>query len=209
MTQPNAKKSVWIHHTIAGFAAGMFLLITAPVWSADAAVRVADGAKPAELSVAPLDHIAYPDDRPAWLSDKPSMGKSDCKIVVVSSPSDTIEESLEDLSWMQRAAIATYVASMVGAGGEFDFYAPSDEELERDIVTRRYTGELTQGDAKKFESAVELRFTQSKQAEIRAAWNNIEVGDRLKSLGGLTSLGLVFLMCSSGLIGIVGRRFAK
>ncbi|TWU57928.1 hypothetical protein [Rubripirellula reticaptiva] len=198
---------------IMGGTAWLVLVMVTSAWSAEESSTTGSKPEPAQLSVAPLDHIEYPDDRPQWLvenkslDEEPSVRGVDHKIVIVSLPCDSAEQSLEELQWMQRAAIATYVSQMVDAGGEFDFYSPSDEEIENDLISKRYTGQVVQGDSTRYESAVELHFDSKKRDEIRVAWKNIEVGDRLKALGGLTTVGLVLLICTSGLLGIVSRRF--
>ncbi|MGB7326951.1 MAG: hypothetical protein WBD31_18900 [Rubripirellula sp.] len=192
---------------ILGGTAWLVLVMVTSAWSADESSSTESKPEPAQLSVAPLDHIEYPDDRPDWLDEKPSVRGVDHKIVIVSLPCDSAEQSLEELRWMQRAAIATYVSQLVDAGGEFDFYSPSDEETENELIAKRYTGQVVQGDSTRYESAVELHFDSKKRDEIRIAWKNVEVGDRLKALGGLTTVGLVLLMCTSGLLGIVSRRF--
>ncbi len=203
------------HSVVVGGSAWLVLVMVTSAWSADGATdsslnakSVLPDAAPAELSVAPMDHIEYPDDRPKWLDEKPVGRGRDHRIVITSLPSDTAEESLEELRWMQRAAIATYVAQLVDAGGEFDFYSPTDDEIAKELVSKRYSGEVTQGGTTRYESAIELHFDPTKRQQIRAAWKNVEVGDRLRALGGMTGVGLVFLMATNGLLGVVGRRFS-
>lgn len=163
----------------------------------------------AELSVAPLDHLEYPKDRPKWLGNKPDFGGDVPTIVVVSEPGETPQESLETLKWMQRAAIATYVSRLTDSPGDFDLIPISDQVIEEELVSRRYSGKLIQGDGTKYEHAVELRFSKSFQREIHAAWKNVEVGRRLSALGGLASVGFVMLIASSGFVGILSRRVRR
>lgn len=171
-------------------------------------VDVVESETAAELSVAPLDHVVYPDDRPSWLDKLPSIGGEVDSIVVVSEPALTAEAAAEELRWMQRAAIATYVSQLVDQPGQFDVFSPDDETINRDLVTRRYDGVVTIGDETHYESATELQFDMAQRKLIDDAWKNAEVGRRLKAFGGLASLGLVTLFCTGGLIGVVSRRFA-
>lgn len=161
----------------------------------------------AELSVAPLDHVVYPTDRPSWLDQLPLIGGDVDSIVVISEPALSVEAAAEELRWMQRAAIATYVSQLVDQPGQFDVFAPDDETIDRDLVARRYDGLVTIGDETHYESATELRFDAAQRRLIEDAWKNAEVGRRLKAMGGLASLALVTLFCTGGLIGVVSRRF--
>ncbi|QDT01720.1 hypothetical protein K227x_00870 [Rubripirellula lacrimiformis] len=194
-----------------GGSTWLLVIMVTSAWSAESnreelpAVQLQPA--PAELSVAPLDHIEYPDDRPEWLDDKPTLGGDEDRIVVVSSACDHSEDALEELRWMQRAAVATYVSRLVGSSSDFDFYQFTDDDLDQNLISQRYLGEVMQGDSTKYEAAVELRFDSADQDKILAAWKNVEVADRLKALGGLTSLGLVVLMCTGGLIGVISRRY--
>ncbi|TWT53870.1 hypothetical protein Pla22_15040 [Rubripirellula amarantea] len=165
--------------------------------------------KSGELSVPPLDHVEYPSSRPDWVSNKPDFSSSSDTIVVVAGPCETKEECLEELRWMQRAAITTYIARLVEQAGGADFYTFSDEEVAGNLVARQYVGQVTAGGSPKYEHAVELRFDPKVKRDIIDAWKNQEVGDRLSALGAVTSLGAVLLLCSGGLIGIASRRVSK
>lgn len=194
--------SVWIR---AG-STSLALVLCAPALMAAENISVKDQGATAELSVAPLDHVEYPMDRPSWVSNEPYFDGDNDTIVVVSAPCETPEESLEELKWMQRAAIATYIARLIEFSGDFDFYPISDEQIDSDLVIRRYAGEVNQGGTTKYEHAVELRFDASKQIEITEAWKNVEVRHRLGAMGALTFVGLVLLICSSAFVGIFCRR---
>ncbi|TWU58731.1 hypothetical protein Poly51_15110 [Rubripirellula tenax] len=191
-----------------GGSTWILLIMVSSAWSSEKSSPAAVSGSPvtSELSVAPLDHVEYPEDRPKWIDEKPLPDEH--RVIVVSMPWDTAEESLEELSWMKRAAVSAYVNRLVEAGGAFDFYDPSDEEFESDLIARQYVGTVTQGAATKYEAAVEIRFTGRKQDEIRTAWKNIEVGGRLRAVGALTAFGLIVLMGTSGVIGVVSRRYA-
>jgi hypothetical protein len=156
-----------------------------------------------------LDVIEYPQDRPAWVSQPLGIDQDSFSIVVVSGPCETRAESIEELRLMRRAAVSTYVSEVSESGGQYDFYPISDEEIDAELVKRRYSGTVTQGDMTMYEDAVELRFADEQRQEIQAAWTNVEVRDRLGALGVLVFGGLVMLICSSALVGVVSRRVER
>ena len=189
----------------------LLVLMLAPVILADtpSESKSSESEKPpTELSVAPLDHIIYPDDRPSWVGRSVDFDRDSDSIVVVSGPCDSREESLEELKMMQRAAVSTYIGQLTGSG-LYDFYPISDEEIDRDLVVQRYRGKVTQGDMSQFEDAVELIFTEQKRNEIKAAWKNVEVRERLGALGVLGFFGTALLVCSSMLVGMLSRRIDR
>lgn len=183
----------------------MWLLTLIPASClAAAALSQENGVK--ELSVAPLDHIEYPESRPAWVSDSPQTDGKSFRAVVVGSPSDSPEESQEALRWMQRAVVADMVSQIAQSDGRSDFYPLSDEEIERNLVTRQYVGEVTQGNRTRYEHAVEIEFLKAEQGRVRKAWQQVEVRHRLRWLGVATLSGLTLLIGSSVLTGFASRR---
>lgn len=187
-------------------------LMIAPAILADDATKTTttDDESPAPLSVAPLDHIVYPSDRPEWVKKTTDFDAKSHKIVVVSGPSDTREKSLEELNLMARVAVSAYITRITDSGGyEQDFYSISDYEIDNDLVVRRYEGTLTQGDTTMYEDAIELVFTEAKRDEIKSAFANVAVRERLGALGVLLFGGLVMLMCSSAVVGVVSRRVER
>jgi hypothetical protein len=163
-------------------------------------------ASPRELSVAPLDHIEYPESRPAWVSDAVETDPGSFRMVVISGPSDSVEESLEELRVMQRAAVATLVSQMVNSDGRADFYSPSDEEIGQNLVVRQYAGEVKQGDQTRYEHAAEIMFSEALEQEVRRAWQNVEVRRRLGALGVSGVIGLSLLSCGSAVTSMISRR---
>lgn len=187
----------------------LILLMLAPVVFADGSQSPLPDETPAPLSVAPLDVVDYPEDRPKWVSQPLEFDEDSFAIVVVSGPCETRQESIEELRLMRRAAVSTYVAQISESGGQYDFYPITDEEIDSELVKQRYSGTIIQGDMKMYEDAVELRFTDHHRREIKAAWKNVEVRDRLGALGVVVFGGLVMLICSSTLIGVVSRRVER
>jgi hypothetical protein len=180
-----------------------------PVVLADESQPQSSDESPAPLSVAPLDVIDYPESRPSWVSQPLEINKDSLSIVVVSGPCETREESIEELRLMRRAAISTYVSQVSESDGQHDFYAISDEEIDTELVKRSYSGTLTQGDMTMYEDAVELRFADAQRQEIQAAWKNVEVRDRLGSVGLFVFSGLMMLICGSALTGTASRRVER
>ena len=161
-----------------------------------------------ELSVPPLDHVEYPDDRPAWLEEAPDFDSDIHTWVVVTQPCDTDDECAEELAVLQRAAVSAYIRQLTGSA-DVDFYPVNDQWIESQLIVDSYTGTLTQSNTPMVEHAVKLEFSRSNQQKILAAWKNIEVRQRLGGLGVLVFLGLALLIGSSSVLGIISRRVER
>ena len=85
----------------------------------------------------------------------------------------------------------------------------NDDEIDRRLVTRRYEGEVMQGDAKMYEHAVELHFDSEQRDAILDASNNVHVRERLGAIGVVTLGGLITLIGSSAGLGFVLRRTSR
>jgi hypothetical protein len=182
----------------------MLLALVPAGYAAAATLDESDAASPKELSVAPLDHVVYPESRPNWLSDP--LDDEAFRVVVVSGPCETVEESLEELRLMQRAAVSTLVTQIAASDGQFDFYHFDDEKIEQEHVIRSYAGELTKGGQPRYEHAAELAFSKAQRQQVQEAWQNIEVRDRLGAMGVVSFSGLVVLICGSAVTGLFSRR---
>ena len=193
-------------HIMSKSSTYLLLLTLVPATYATAASMQSSDEAPKELSVAPLDHIVYPESRPTWVSELSQPDGESFRIVVVSGPCDTVEESLEELRLMQRAAVSTLVTQIAQSEGRFDFYTLSDEEIERELVIRQYAGEVVQGDRTRYEHAVDIEFSKAQQQQVLAAWQNVEVRHRLGAVGVVSFSGLVLLICGSALTGMFSRR---
>jgi len=165
-----------------------------------------------ELRVAPLDHVEYPADRPAWIDVISDMNGDTHTWVVVSTPSESLQESLESLQMLQSIAIDLYANKLIQQAGHHDSLTLDEswmtEHLER-LVARTYQGTLIQGDAEYFEHAVELHFTPEIQTQIWHQWKNQEVGRRLGLVGFLTVIGTVLTGCGAAAMGILARRVER
>ena len=185
------------------------MLLLAPAALADdepTEIKSADSA--AELSVAPLDHVTYPEDRPEWVSDadngKPFTLIDGNKIVIVSRLCETPIQCEELLMISAKVAADSFVINLVDFAVASDFYEFSDQEI-KELITNDYEVEALQGDVTMYQQTLELTFTPEKQLEIKQAFDNIEVKRRLRDMGGLLIGGLVALFGSSAVIGTMGR----
>lgn len=192
-------------------------LVTSVAWQGNQAFAMGDEPADVEvvedesvpLSVAPLDHVEYPEHRPDWVEPSVTVDDQATTIVVVSGPTDSLDESLKEMVLIRRAALETFITEVTGDADAVTIYRLSDEEIDRELVTRRYEGEVSQGGSTKYEHAVEIRLDNNRREEILASLDSIEVRDRLSAIGVLTVGGLVTLMGSSALLGVVLRRSNK
>ncbi|TWT80030.1 hypothetical protein CA13_14420 [Planctomycetes bacterium CA13] len=171
-----------------------------------AEAELLEESKSVELSVAPLDQIIFPSDRPQWLDNVPQLDDSVHNWVVVSSPSDTFEASEQNLRLMQRAAVLTYIQRLVNAGRNFDFFTITNEWIDEKLVRKSYHGEVTQGDTVLFEHATELEFDEPTRQEIHRAWKQVQISDRLGIMGLTVGGGFCLLVLASAVTGMLSRR---
>ena len=162
---------------------------------------------PAELSVAPLDHVVYPADRPKWLADAPKLDGETHHWVVVTPACDNPEDAADMIAIQARGAVESYVEQLSGATTEQMEFSVDDRWIDDVLVAKRYSGDFTEGDAPRFEEAVLLSFSPTVQEQIKARWKNFEVRQRLGALGLCVTGFLGMLFVGSGVLSVVGRRF--
>ena len=165
-----------------------------------------------ELSVAPLDVVKYPADRPQWIDSAAEMDGDTHVRVAVSQPSDTKEESFSSLQMMRRITVQLYANTLICGDGLPGPFALREDWIAENVdrfVDREYEGTLHQGDIQLYEHAVELRFPPEAQDEIRRQWKNAEVRGRLGAMGFLVFLGTVLTGCGSAALGVFSRRFER
>ncbi len=184
------------------------ILLLTPSALADTTVDADSADRAAELSVAPLDHVTYPEDRPEWVSNadngNPFTVVDGNKVIVVSRLCETPTQCEELLMISAKVAADSFVINLVDFAVASDFYEFSDEEI-KDLITNDYKGTALQGDVTMYQQSLELTFTPEKQREIKQAFGNIEVDRRLRGMGGFLIGGLVALFGSSAVIGTMGR----
>ncbi|TWU01225.1 hypothetical protein [Stieleria varia] len=171
--------------------------------------KKSEPAAPVELSVAPLDHVQYPETRPAWVGQQPILDDGPVDVwSVASSGYETIEECDANLKVMQRIAVNLYIQHVTGSVRE-ETFPINDDWIENELITDRYEGTILVGDVEQQEVAVRLEFDQETRKKIIASYNNLQVYDRLVSTAVLIGLGFVLLICVSALLGIVSRRVQR
>jgi hypothetical protein len=167
---------------------------------------------PVELRVAPMDQIRYPDDRPEWLDDQPDLEGKTHRWVALATPCDTPEASEESLELMKAIAIELYAHALLGPLLEETGFRVDDQWIDRhreDLVAKRYSGELLQGDMTQYESAALLEFTPEIQGELRQQWKNQELTRRLGVLGFLGFVSTVLLGGTTAALGVISRRVER
>ncbi|WP_182867757.1 hypothetical protein [Stieleria mannarensis] len=173
--------------------------------SIESAPERGDEPKRAELSVAPMDHVTYPDDRPAWIETEPDLQSPVHRWVVTTSGSETMELCEAELEVLKPAAVALYIKETTGWVCDDAMLDP--QWIEDELVERRYVGTLQMGDRTLHEIAVELTFDAEDRKRIRRAMNNSVVGERMRATAGLLALGLIGLCLSGGVLGVFSRRY--
>ncbi len=163
--------------------------------------------KRTELSVAPMHHVTYPDDRPAWIETEPDLESPIHRWVVTTSGAETMEQCEAELEVLKPAAVALYIKETTG--WVCDDAILDEQWIEDELVDRRYVGTLKMGDRELHEIAVELTFDADSRKRIRTAMNNSVVGERLRATAGLFALALVGLCCTGGVLGVFSRRYAS
>lgn len=187
----------------------LLVLAQATAQAADENAASRPDAEPAPLSVAPLDQIQYPEDRPEWIDAPTNLKALPHCWTVVSGPSETSEQSSDELRLLQRASVETYLKTLPGADGRLDFFPLTDEWIADQLVVKEYAGLVIQEGLTKHEHAAELQIDSDAKREMLAALKNDTVGQRLGVLGVLTATGLFGLVFSSALVGTFSRRVSR
>lgn len=166
----------------------------------------------ATLSVAPLDHVHYPADRPGWIDDEPVIDDESASIVAYSGVHDSVEAASDMLEVMTTAAVETIVRQRIDSRpNRLD---PDDIRLDPKwiqdrLVVRRYNGLVTIGGEAKHESAVLLRLDGDENEVIDLAIRNATVAERLAVLGVFGVGGLVSLLTGSIVFNGVSRHQSR
>mgnify|MGYP001815641766 FL=1 len=159
-----------------------------------------------ELSVAPMTHITYPNDRPGWIGKSPDLESSVHTWVVTTSGCESMEQCEAELEVLKPAAVSLYIKETTGWACDDAFL--NADWIEDDLVARRYVGTLKKGDQTLNEIAVELHFDSQSRERIQRARKNMVVDERLRATTGVFALTLVGLCCTGGLLGLLSRRYS-
>ncbi|SMP76883.1 hypothetical protein SAMN06265222_12232 [Neorhodopirellula lusitana] len=180
--------------------------------------KQSSSARSAKLSVAPLDHVEYPDDRPHWIdspdgrkSGKPSglhVGKAEnadaLSIAVVSPPQASPKEAAEMMEVMARGAVENYIDQHAATLNERINSKEITVEMDwiRDeLIVRRYDGEVQSGDATLYESACLLQITPPHQEVLNRLIDNHRLLRRLAIVGIFALIGFGGLVGGSIVLG--------
>ncbi|WP_404306251.1 hypothetical protein [Neorhodopirellula lusitana] len=180
--------------------------------------KQSSSARSAKLSVAPLDHVEYPDDRPHWIdspdgrkSGKPTglhIGKAEnadaLSIAVVSPPQASPKEAAEMMEVMARGAVENYIDQHAATLNERINSKEITVEMDwiRDeLIVRRYDGEVQSGDATLYESACLLQITPPHQEVLNRLIDNHRLLRRLAIVGIFALIGFGGLVGGSIVLG--------
>lgn len=163
----------------------------------------------AELSVAPLSHLIYPDDRPGWIDEPITNDGEDFSLVVVSGPSASVEEADELIGVYARGAVQSYVDELV-SGQEWATepeMIPLDIDWIRDeLVVRRYEGTVQVGEETQFEKAVLIRIEPDDKRVVETAIADVKLKERLAATGIVILGGFALLVGGSIVLGGLASR---
>lgn len=163
--------------------------------------------QPSELSVPPLDHKIYPDDRPSWISEDPQLDGQRHRWPVVSVPSLTPEASRESLQMRIQLAVEAYVNQWAGSEQAGEAIRFDEAYIDAHLVnpSRHYSGVVTTSNGEMYEDATELVFDADFRDEVDRQWREHEVAERLAGLGLLGAGGVVLLMGLTSVLKFVNR----
>lgn len=162
---------------------------------ADAQGRSADREpEPPTLSVAPSEHVVYPESRPAWVDAENDLDSDTHRWIVRTIPCDSREECDDRLTVALSVEVDNYTSQLIGSTDVDGLFPIDDDETMKQLIARRYDGTLTQGNLPAFESALELRIGPEIQSQLRRSWQNQEVRRRLGALGVIVTGGWAFLV---------------
>lgn len=157
------------------------------------------GSDATELSIAPLDHLDFPDDRPKWIESSLEINKDEdgmISIPVVSPPQPTPEAAAEMMEVMARGAVENYIdqkANLVSEPIDSKKIEVEMDWIRDELITRRYDGEVQLGEQTQYESACLLSLTATHQATLNRLIQNHQLMHRmgvvaLFGVGGFLSL---------------------
>lgn len=199
--------------------AGAVMTLTSCGGNADAADQKTDDkavvsvAESSPLSVAPLDQVDYPLDRPSWIEEHrvPSQlsDGADLLISVSSGPASSPEIAAEMLDVMARGAVENVLEQMAQDGPEV---IPSEQiQVDMDwvrdeLISRRYDGTVGIGDEVRYESACLLRINSAEQRKLAESIQSYRLRGRLSIVGVVALMGFAGLIAGSTGLGWLASR---
>lgn len=173
----------------------------------------ADEGSPVALSVAPLDHVEYPLDRPPWIDDTgdtiEANDGADVLIAVTSGPAPSPAAAIEMMEVMARGAVENYVEHLTQGYSE-----PIDgnqikvdmDWIRDELISRQYEGTIQTGEAVQYESACLLRIGETQQHTLDQLIQNYRLKHRLAAVGVVGFLSLLALLGGSIVFGWASSR---
>ncbi len=163
----------------------------------------------AELSVAPLSHLIYPDDRPGWIDEPIANDGTDYSLVVTSGPSGSIEEADELIRVYARGAVQSYVDELVSEqewATEPEMIPLGIDWIRDELVVRRYEGVVQVGDEQQFEKAILIRIEPNDKKVFETAIADMKLKERLAATGIVILGGFSLLVGGSIVLGGLASR---
>ncbi len=169
------------------------------------------------LSVAPLDQVGYPLDRPVWIEEhrvptQPNEG-ADLLISVSSGPASSPEIAAEMMEVMARGAVENMLEQMVLDGPDvipIDQIHVDMDWVRDELISRRYEGTVGTGDGVRYESACLLRMNSAERRKLSESIQSYRLQGRLSVVGVVALLGFAGLLAgSTGLGWLAGRQTQK
>lgn len=172
----------------------------------------------AELSIAPLDHVEYPSDRPKWIEQRAdhfssltddSPSDRVISIVVVAPPQPTPEAAAEMMEVMAKGAVENYIdqqATTIAEPIDTTKIVVETEWIRNELITRRYDGEVQSGDQTEFESACLLQLAPQHQTVLQSLIQNHRLKHRLGAIGVFACGGFLTLVGGSIVFGGLAAR---
>lgn len=160
-----------------------------------------------ELSVAPLDHVTYPPDRPGWASQKtPYLKGSNHSWVVVTQPWDTEEQCNEELPVLVRAAVELYAQNLTGR--ECNPETITQRWIDKELVSRTHVGTLSIGDQEMHEIAVQLHFDDQARAFLQQACREELLDERMRVTGLGIAASFAGLVLLTSVLNMAAKRYS-
>lgn len=160
-----------------------------------------------ELSVAPLDHVTYPPDRPGWASQKtPYLKGSNHSWVVVTQPWDTEEQCNEELPVLVRAAVELYAQNLTGR--ECNPETITQQWIDKELVSRTHVGTLSIGDQEMHEIAVQLHFDDQARAFLQQACREELLDERMRVTGLGIAASFAGLVLLTSVLNMAAKRYS-
>jgi len=184
-----------------------FLVTNSRVCDAAVDENAAKSTGTTELSVAPSSHREFPEERPSWVDEAPSVTGEVHRWPVTSSRCSAESLCDEGLKVSMRAAVETYVETITGDETSSKVVTLTDDWIEnRRDKSKQYLGTVKLGDELMYEAATVLVFDADDQKMIKRLWRQNQVSQRLAVLGILSGGVVSVFVGIAATLSMVTRR---